>query len=84
IDALNNLYLATHMTLGNGESQVQGMVPLRAVATLSTGSAASIRERVNQLPAITFSFNLTKGHALQEALSAIEQARTQLALPESL
>lgn len=63
INTLNNLYLATHQTLDSGGARTQGMEPFSAIAALSTTPEALTRERANQLPAITFSFNLFEGHA---------------------
>jgi len=48
------------------------LVPLGAVATLSEGYGPLTVNHFGQLPAVTLSFNLSPGHALGEAVDAIE------------
>ncbi|WP_256643223.1 multidrug efflux RND transporter permease subunit [Stenotrophomonas sp. 9(2022)] len=59
-------------------------VPLGAVARVELGPAALLRNHVGQFPAATLSFNLAPGASLGEATAAVEAARTQIALPESI
>ncbi|AWH18319.1 multidrug transporter subunit MdtC [Stenotrophomonas sp. ZAC14D2_NAIMI4_7] len=59
-------------------------VPLGAVARVELGPAALLRNHVGQFPAATLSFNLAPGASLGEATAAVEAARTQVALPESI
>ncbi len=75
IRALEGLYLKTR---ADGDSTTPGMVPLSAVASLNIGQGALTYERFNQLPAVTFSFNLTDGNSLQAAISAIRAQKAQL------
>ncbi|MGQ5289241.1 efflux RND transporter permease subunit [Pectobacterium actinidiae] len=84
ISALRGVYLRTWQMQANGESSTQGMVPLSAVASLSIGQSTLVYERINQLTAITFSFNLVDGYSLQEALKTIQQQKAQLSQSESL
>ena len=59
-------------------------VPLGAVARVELGPAALLRNHVGQFPAATLSFNLAPGASLGEATAAVEAARTQVALPDSI
>ncbi|HDS1533578.1 TPA: multidrug efflux RND transporter permease subunit [Stenotrophomonas maltophilia] len=59
-------------------------VPLGAVARVELGPAALLRNHVGQFPAATLSFNLAPGASLGEATAAVEAARTQIALPDSI
>ena len=59
-------------------------VPLGAVARVDLGPAALLRNHVGQFPAATLSFNLAPGASLGEATAAVEAARAQVALPESI
>ncbi|MDI9272589.1 multidrug efflux RND transporter permease subunit [Stenotrophomonas sp. PFBMAA-4] len=59
-------------------------VPLGAVARVELGPAALLRNHVGQFPAATISFNLAPGASLGEATAAVEAARAQVALPESI
>ncbi|KAA9004341.1 multidrug efflux RND transporter permease subunit [Stenotrophomonas cyclobalanopsidis] len=59
-------------------------VPLGAVTRVELGPAALLRNHVGQFPAATLSFNLAPGASLGEATAAVEAARTQIALPESI
>ncbi len=59
-------------------------VPLGAVARVELGPAALLRNHVGQFPAATISFNLAPGASLGEATAAVEAARAQIALPDSV
>ncbi|MBK0053890.1 multidrug efflux RND transporter permease subunit [Stenotrophomonas sp. S39] len=59
-------------------------VPLGAVARVELGPAALLRNHVSQFPAATISFNLAPGASLGEATAAVEAARAQIALPDSV
>ncbi|WP_313419034.1 multidrug efflux RND transporter permease subunit [Stenotrophomonas sp.] len=59
-------------------------VPLGAVAQVELGPAALLRNHVGQFPAATISFNLAPGASLGEATAAVEAARAQVALPDSI
>lgn len=77
VAALNALYLRSPVT--------QAMVPLSAVAKLETetGGPQSI-SRNGLLPAATISFNLPKGVALGQAVTAIENIKASIALPANV
>ncbi len=59
-------------------------VPLGAVARVELGPAALLRNHVGQFPAATISFNLAPGASLGEATAAVEAARAQVAVPDSI
>jgi len=55
------------------------LIPLGAVATVSQGFGPLTVNHFGQLPAVTLSFNLAPGHALGEAVAAVEaMARREL------
>jgi hydrophobic/amphiphilic exporter-1 (mainly G- bacteria), HAE1 family len=66
--ALARLYV--HATGGQ-------LVPLGAVATLSEGVGPLTVNHFGQLPAVTISFNLAPGHALGDAVAAVERVARQ-------
>jgi multidrug efflux pump len=51
---------------------------------LTPGTMPRAINHLGQLPAITISFNLTKGHALSDAVMAINQTRDRLAKPDTV
>jgi HAE1 family hydrophobic/amphiphilic exporter-1 len=50
------------------------LVPLNAVARVTTGAGALSVSHTGQLPSVTISFNLKPGYALGDAVSAIQAA----------
>jgi multidrug efflux pump len=73
--ALNDIFVQ-----GTGGVQV----PLTAVATVSERPMTLAVSHIGQFPAITLSFNLARGHALGDAVKAIEAAQQELRLPASV
>ncbi len=73
MDALNALYVP-----GTG-----GLVPLRAVATIEPGVGPLSVNHYGQLPAVSFSFNLTPGTSLGEVSSRID-ALARASLPADI
>ncbi|HEY4251755.1 MAG TPA: efflux RND transporter permease subunit [Roseomonas sp.] len=65
---------------GNGNNQV----PLSEVATISRTSGPLTVTRQNQFPAVTYSFNLPGGVALDEALRAIRTTEQRIGLPDTM
>jgi multidrug efflux pump len=59
-------------------------VPLSSIATITERPTQLAINHIGQFPASTISFNLAPGASLGEAVKAIEAARTELALPESV
>ncbi len=60
------------------------MVPLSAFAKLSTVTAPLSIIHEGQFPAVTLSFNLRPGSSLGKAVTAIQDARQQIGLPETV
>ena len=63
---------------------VPTIVPLNAVTSLRMGTMPLSINHLGQLPSVTVSFNLLPGFALSDAVTAIEQARTQADIPVTL
>lgn len=61
-----------------------GLVPLSALASVSEQLAPLAIGHLDQFPAATISFNLAAGASLGEAISAIEKAKRDIALPLSI
>ncbi|MFC5520660.1 efflux RND transporter permease subunit [Polaromonas jejuensis] len=61
-----------------------GLVPLSAFATVRRGQGTMTVLHQSQLPAITFSFDLANGKSLSDATAAIEAARQQVGMPDSV
>ncbi len=60
------------------------LVPLSAFTHYETTNAPLTVNHQGQFPAITFSFNLPPGVALGDAVTAVNQAETEIRLPESI
>ncbi len=61
-----------------------GAVPLSAFTHFESRSAPLSVNHQGQFPVVTLSFNLAPGASLGEAASAIDQARRELHMPESV
>jgi multidrug efflux pump len=72
---LQNVYL---------RSSAGGSVPLRSLATVETATTPLAVNHQGQFPVATVSFNLAPDASLGGAVRAIEKARKQLGLPESI
>ena len=77
--ALNDIYV-TAIVPGQPSQQV----PLSTVATVVEKAAPLAINHIGQFPASTISFNLARGASLGDAVKAIEAAKTELALPDSV
>src|SRR4051812_33279162 len=69
-----------------GATQMGGatQIPITAVATVSERLGSLSVNHLGQFPATTISFNLAPGQSLGQAVTAIEQAQKDLALPGSV
>jgi multidrug efflux pump len=65
-------------------SSTNGMVPLSAFTRLELENAPLAINRQGQFPAVTISFNLAPRVSLGEALNAIDKAKQDLGMPESV
>nr|WP_220790241.1 efflux RND transporter permease subunit [Gluconacetobacter takamatsuzukensis] len=87
--SLDKLYLpgisgnSGSSTSGPTRSPTSGLVPMRAVTTVTRGTAPLLITHVGQFPATTISFNVSPGYSLGEATNAIERVESTLHLPAS-
>ncbi|HEY4590149.1 MAG TPA: efflux RND transporter permease subunit, partial [Thermoanaerobaculia bacterium] len=65
-------------------SNVGRLVPLSAFSHYETTNAPLTINHQGQFPAITFSFNLSPGVALGDAVTAVNRAETEIGLPASI
>ncbi|MBP2167502.1 multidrug efflux pump [Erwinia toletana] len=61
-----------------------GSVPLSAIARVEQRHGALTINHLDQFPSTTFSFNVSDGYALGEAVAAITAAEQQLAMPSDI
>ena len=61
-----------------------GQVPLSAIAHFETGAGSLSLNHQGQFPAVTISFNLGNNYSLGEAVTAINNAEREIALPPSI
>jgi len=73
--ALGSLYVT---------SSAGGQVPLSVVTRTSERPASLVVNHLGQFPAATVSFDVAPGHSLGDAVTAIEQAQRDLAVPASV
>ncbi len=73
--ALNRLYVT---------SQSGTQVPLSAVTKIGSSITPQSVNHLGQLPAATISFNLGQGMALSQALAAIERAKREVGVPDTV
>jgi len=73
--ALQSIYLNS----SNGSA-----IPLNTFTTVSQGVGPQLITRQGQFPAANLSFNLSSGAALGDAIKAIDQAKEDIGLPNSL
>jgi len=64
-----------------GSSASAGTVPLSSLAHGSVINAPLVVSHQDQLPAVTFSFNLAPGHSLSQAVAAIREVERDMHLP---
>ncbi len=76
MDALNNVYFNSATT--------NNSIPLMSFSTISPGIQPLVVNRQSQFPAATISFNLAPSVALGEAVSAIQKAKNELNIPDSV
>jgi multidrug efflux pump len=77
IASLGNLYLPS-------QTSTTGEVPLSAIAKLSITRSPLVISHLAQFPAVTISFNLTKGASLSTAVDRITDAEKAVHLPASI
>jgi multidrug efflux pump len=76
LSALDSVYLPS-------SASSSGQVPLSAIASVKQMQMPLSVNHLDQFPAVTISFNLTKGASLGTAVGAIEQVEKDVGLPIS-
>ena len=74
-EELKNIYI---------RSQQGGEVPLSAFTTFKPGTSPLVVNHQGQFPVVTASFNLAPGASLGDAVTAIDNAKKELAMPASV
>jgi HAE1 family hydrophobic/amphiphilic exporter-1 len=75
--ALDRLYVTA--TQAGGQ-----LVPLSAVTTVTNSTQPLRVNHSGEVPSATVSFDLNKGYTLSDAVSAVDRASTDLAIPETI
>jgi len=68
-------------TTSSSTTSSSGLVRLGSIASIEQRTGSLMHSRLNQFPAVTFSFNLNAGYSLGDAQQALEQVKTALNMP---
>ncbi len=83
--ALSKIYVPANAGVSaTGVSASVPLVPLGAIATITTGTAPLVITHQGQFPAAVISFNLRKGYFLSDAVAAVQRAQAEIGLPETI
>ncbi|MGA8815992.1 MAG: multidrug efflux RND transporter permease subunit [Xanthobacteraceae bacterium] len=74
---LSSIYLPSSSSATNGQ------VPLSAITHVEQRTGPLVITHYGQFPATTISFNTAPGYSIDSAITAIQQAQTDIGLPES-
>ena len=77
LKSLDSIYLPSNSSTTNGQT------PLSAIVHVTKRDGPLVVTHFGQFPATTISFNLAKGVSLGTAVTAIDKAQAELALPAS-
>ncbi len=77
VASLGDLYLPS-------QTAASGQVPLKGIAAIKIGKSPMVVSHLAQFPAVTISFNLTKGASLSKAVDEVNQAEQAVHLPSSI
>jgi multidrug efflux pump len=77
LNGLSSIYLPSSSSTTNGQ------VPLSAITHIEQTTGPLVITHYGQFPATTISFNTAPGYSIDSAITAIQQAETDLRLPES-
>ncbi len=66
------------------KSSTGQLVPLSAVATITTTTAPLVITHLGQFPSATISFNLRQGYFLSDAVAAITSAKAEIGMPDTV
>jgi len=61
-----------------------GMIKLTSIASIHMRTGALLQARLNQLPAVTVSFNLNDGYSIEQAQEAIKKTSAEIGLPDNI
>lgn len=79
-----NTTTATSTTATNTTTTSTAMVPLSNLLTWTEKLGYLNYTRINQTPAVTFSFNLAKGMTLEDARVVLDQIKQEIGLPNTI
>ena len=86
--AFDSIYLAassaTDTTSTTTSTTKAGMVRLTDIARVGQRTGALMLSRLDQFPAVTVSFNLADGYALEQAQQAVSEVMAQVQVPDSV
>jgi multidrug efflux pump len=77
LNGLSTIYLPS------SSSSTNGQVPLSAISHLEQTTGPLVITHYGQFPATTISFNTAPGYSIDSAIAAIQQAETDIKIPES-
>jgi multidrug efflux pump len=77
LSGLSSIYLPSSSSATNGQ------VPLSAISHVEHRTGPLVITHYGQFPATTISFNTAPGYSIDSAIAAIQQAETDIGLPES-
>lgn len=85
-ESLEHIYLTGTSTTTSSSTSTTStpMVKLTSVAKIEMRTGSLVHIRLNQLPAVTLSFNVNDGYSLSDAQAKISQVTQSLAMPESI
>lgn len=75
IKGLYNIYI---------KSAQGGMVPFATFTSVRQSTGPLVLNRQNQFPVATLSFNLTSGYSLGDAVNALREVKSELAIPNNI
>jgi multidrug efflux pump len=84
--ALEDVFLAPSSSSSSSSSTSSsstGLVRLSSIASVQQRTGSLMHERLNQFPAVTFSFNLKPGYSLGDAQQALAQVVNEVRVPSS-
>jgi multidrug efflux pump len=84
--ALEDVFLAPSSSSSSSTSSTStstGLVRLSSIASVQQRTGSLMHERLNQFPAVTFSFNVKPGYSLGDAQQALAQVVNEVRVPSS-
>ena len=82
--ALDDIYIASSTSNSTSTtSSSSTLVKLSSIATVTQHTGSLMSARLDQFPAVTFSFNLGHGYSLGDAQKALQQVSQQIKVPDT-